>query len=74
MEIPAPASPGQQRPVFFVEPPYEITSPKTITVTSTQIQYSQMVLMNFHDITWPHISVSTLVPSTPVPVPHSVWN
>jgi hypothetical protein len=74
MEIPAPASPGQPRPVFLVEPPYEITSPKTITVTSTQIQYSQVVLMNFHNITWPHISVSTLVPSTPVPVPDSVWN
>ncbi|KAJ5465366.1 hypothetical protein N7530_009153 [Penicillium desertorum] len=38
MEISAPASPlGQPRPVFLVSPPYEITSPKTITVTSTQI-------------------------------------
>jgi hypothetical protein len=75
MEIPAPASPlGQPRPVFLVSPPYEITSPKTITVTSTQIQYSQVVFMNFDNITWPHVSVSTLIPSTPVPVPDSVWN
>jgi hypothetical protein len=74
MEISAPESPsGQPRPVFLISPPYEITSPKTINVTSTQIQYSQVVLMNFDDITWPHVSVSTLVPSTPVPVPDSVW-
>jgi hypothetical protein len=75
MEIPAPASPlGQPGPVFLVSPPYEITSPKTITVTSTQIQYSQVVFMNFDKITWPHVSVATLVPSTPVPVPDAVWN
>lgn len=75
MEIPAPASPsGQPRPVFLASPPYEITSPKTITVSSTQIQYSQVVFMNFDNITWPHVSVSTLIPSTPVPVPNSVWN
>ncbi|GIJ91151.1 hypothetical protein Asppvi_010116 [Aspergillus pseudoviridinutans] len=75
MEISAPESlSGQPRPVFLVSPPYEITSPKTINVTSTQIQYSQVVFMNFDGITWPHISVSTLVPSTPVLVPDSVWS
>ncbi|GFF43224.1 hypothetical protein IFM58399_06872 [Aspergillus lentulus] len=75
MEISAPESlSGQPRPVFLVSPPYEITSPKTINVTSTQIQYSQVVFMNFDGITWPHVSVSTLIPSTPVPVPDSVWS
>lgn len=74
MEIPAPAlASGQPGPVFLVHPPYEITSPKTITVTSIQVQYTQVVFMNFDKITWPHISVSTLVPAEPVPVPDSVW-
>lgn len=75
MEISAPESPsGQPRPVLLVSPPYEITSPKTINVTSTQNQYSQVVFINFDGITWPHVSVSTLIPSTPVPVPDSVWS
>ncbi|KAJ6114590.1 hypothetical protein N7486_000368 [Penicillium sp. IBT 16267x] len=74
MEIHAPAlKSGQPGPVFLVNPPHEITSPKTITVTSIQIQYSQVVFMNFDQLTWPHVSVSTLIPAAPVPVPDSVW-
>lgn len=66
--------PGAPVPVFAVTPPHEITAPKTITVTSTQIQYSQMVFLNFAGLTWPHASVATLVPTTEQTVPASVWN
>jgi hypothetical protein len=34
----------------------------------TQIQYTQTVLLNFNGLTWPHVSVATLVPNEPVPV------
>jgi hypothetical protein len=34
----------------------------------TQIQYTQTVLLNFKGLTWPHVSVATLVPNEPVPV------
>lgn len=33
----------------------------------TQIQYTQTVLLNFNGLTWPHVSVATLVPNEPVP-------
>jgi hypothetical protein len=36
--------PGQPVPIFSVRPPIEITLPRPITFTFTQIQYSQMVL------------------------------
>ena len=40
----------------------------TIDVSYTQIQYTQTVLLNFNHLTWPHVSVATLVPNEPVPV------
>jgi hypothetical protein len=40
----------------------------TIDVSYTQIQYTQTVLLNFNGLTWPHVSVATLVPNKPVPV------
>ena len=40
----------------------------TIDVSYTQIQYTQKVLLNFNHLTWPHVSVATLVPNEPVPV------
>jgi hypothetical protein len=65
--------PGDGGPVFNVLPPYEIITPKKITVTSTQIQYSQVVLLNFANLTWPHASVATLVPTWEHEVPASAW-
>ena len=41
---------------------------RTIDVSYTQIQYTQTVLLNFNNLTWPHVSVATLVPNKPVPV------
>ncbi|KAF1345507.1 hypothetical protein BDV97DRAFT_49885 [Delphinella strobiligena] len=60
-------------PTFVVHPPHEITEPRTITVTSTQIQYSQIVFLNFAGLTWPHVSCATLVPIEELSVPSSVW-
>jgi hypothetical protein len=65
---------GLPTPLFHVNPPYEITEPRTITVPAILIQYSQTVFLTFDGITWPHVSVSTLAPSDPIPVPESVWN
>lgn len=74
MKIPAPSpNAGAQVPTFVVQPPLEIRTPKSITVTSTQIQYSQTVFLNFAGLTWPHVSCATLIPTTPLPVPASVW-
>lgn len=65
--------PGAHVPTFSVTPPQEITVPKTIIVNSTQIQYSQTVNLNCATLTWPHVSVATLIPTHPVEVPPSVW-
>jgi hypothetical protein len=74
VQIAAPTNrPGQPSPVFHIEPPRDIPEPITITVTSTQIQYSQLVFLNFAGLTWPHVSVATLVPSAPLPIPPSAW-
>ncbi|MCJ1267235.1 hypothetical protein MMC22_007120 [Lobaria immixta] len=75
LKIAAPSPhPGARVPTFVVHPPHEITQPKTITVTSTQIQYSQMVFLNFAGLTWPHVSVATLIPQKALRVPASAFN
>jgi hypothetical protein len=43
-----------------------------INVSSTQIQYSQEVILNFDGFRWPHVSVASLVPADPIPVPASL--
>ena len=65
---------GQPVPKFLVNPPAAVRAPRYITVQTTQIQYSQQVFLNFKGLTWPHVSVATLVPSNPIPVPLSVWD
>jgi hypothetical protein len=64
---------GQPVPEFLVNPPVPIKAPRTIKVAATQIQYSQQVFLNFNGLTWPHVSVATLVPASPVPIPASAW-
>jgi hypothetical protein len=64
---------GQPVPEFQVNPPVPVKTPRTIKVTAPQIQYSQQVFLNFNGLTWPHVSVATLVPASPVPVPASAW-
>jgi hypothetical protein len=72
--IPAPTGEaGQPVPRFLLNPPHEIREPRKITVTTTQIQYSQRVLLVFAGLVWPHVSVATLVPADPIPIPPSAW-
>ena len=66
-------SAGQPVPEFLVNPPVAIKAPRQIKVAATQIQYSQHVLLNFNGLSWPHVSVATLVPASPVPVPASAF-
>jgi LysM repeat protein len=54
---------GAPAPTFTVTSASAITDKQTITVTYRQIQYSQNVSLNFATLTWPHMSVATLVPS-----------
>ena len=57
-----------------MRPPHDITNDTTtLTVRYTQIQYSQSVFLNFGPLTWPHVSVATLIPAAPIPVPASIW-
>jgi hypothetical protein len=65
--------PGQLAPVFLVDPPHDIPAPIEIIVTATQIQYSQSVFLNFAGLTWPHVSVATLVPAADVMIPPAAW-
>lgn len=69
-----PKDPGPLSPTFNLPPPPKpITEERIITVTSTQIQYSQTVLLNFGPLSWPHVSVATLTPKQPLNLPPSVW-
>ncbi|HET6842275.1 MAG TPA: heme-binding protein [Candidatus Angelobacter sp.] len=65
--------PGQRAAQFSVTPPFELNAPRKITVHFTQIQYTQTVMLNFKGLTWPHVSVNTLVPANNVVVPPSAW-
>ena len=60
-------------PRFLVNPPISIPHPLPIKIHFTQIQYSQKVFLNFNGLTWPHVSVATLVPNDAIVVPPSVW-
>jgi len=68
-----PSIPGQRVPTFSVTPPFDLDMPREITVHFTQIQYTQTVMLNFAGLTWPHVSVNTLVPEDDIIVPPSVW-
>ena len=59
---------------FVATPPTEITAPRTIKFQSKQIQYTQTVMLNFKGLTWPHVSVATLVPAHPIQIPPTAWN
>jgi hypothetical protein len=68
-----PSIPGQRVPTFAGIVPFDLDAPRKLTVTFTQIQYTQTVLLNFNGLTWPHVSVNTLVPADDIAVPPSVW-
>jgi hypothetical protein len=70
---PAQVVPGQRVPTFSGIALFDVAMPRTLTVTFTQIQYTQTVLLNFNGLTWPHVSVNTLVPADDIIVPASAW-
>jgi hypothetical protein len=43
-----------------------------VKVPTTQIQYSQKVMLDFAGLSWPHVSVASLVPAAPVPIPENL--
>jgi hypothetical protein len=69
-----PSVQGQRAPRFLVKPPFDVNAPRKLTATFIQIQYTQTVLLNFNGLTWPHVSVNTLVPADDIVVPPSAWN
>ncbi|HEX5191708.1 MAG TPA: heme-binding protein [Solirubrobacteraceae bacterium] len=73
---PAPTAGSKRQPVprFHVHLPHPISAPVDVKVTYTQLQYTQRVILNFNGLSWPHVSVATLVPSGPVPVPASAFS
>ncbi len=73
MKVQPEAGAGRLTPTFVIEPPFAILQPRRIVVFSTQIQYSQTVLLNFNGLLWPHVSVATLAPGSPITPPPSVW-
>jgi hypothetical protein len=66
-------APGQRVPTFSGIAPFDSDVPRKITVQFNQIQYTQTVLLNFNGLTWPHVSVNTLVPADDIVVPASAW-
>ncbi|MGO9490498.1 MAG: hypothetical protein ACLQBB_15925 [Solirubrobacteraceae bacterium] len=70
---PIPGGPGASDRQVILEAPVAITEPRQITFTPKQIQYSQLVELNFNGLTWPHVSVATLTPIAPFLVPAPVW-
>jgi hypothetical protein len=68
-----PSVPGQRVPTFSVTPPHDLKAEFKLTVQFTQIQYTQTVLLNFAGLTWPHVSVNTLVSADDIIVPASAW-
>lgn len=57
---------GVPGPRFQIQLKRKTNQDNTIEVTSTQIQYSQNVTLDFGILSWPHISVATLAPALPI--------
>jgi hypothetical protein len=64
---------GQRVPTFSGVAPFDFDQPRKLIVTFTQIQYTQTVLLVFGGLTWPHVSVNTLVPAEHIIIPASAW-
>lgn len=60
--------------IFIATPPTEITAPRTTKFHTKQIQYTPTVLLNFKGLTWPRVSVATLVPAHSIVIPPSACN
>jgi hypothetical protein len=65
---PPPTIAGLPMPTFIVKPTNAIPAAKIFTTFYQQIQYSQFVVLNFAGLSWPHVSVATLVPAEPISI------
>lgn len=70
-----PSISGQRVAQFSVEAPFDLETGRKIKLPFTQIQYTQTVLLNFKGLSWPHVSVNTLVPADFIEIGShsSVW-
>ena len=59
---------GAPAPKFLVSSKSATEDRRTVPVTYRQIQYTQNVSLNFNGLTWPYVSVATLVPIASIPV------
>jgi hypothetical protein len=59
---PASHGPRDAVPKFLVD--INVPSAKTVTIEYTQIQYSQNVFLDFNGLSWPHVTVGTLAPTS----------
>jgi hypothetical protein len=74
IEVPGSGAGTDLAVTFLVTPPYDVTDEGCpIKVTYTQIQYSQLVILNFTGLSWPHASVANLVPDAPIVVEQSAF-
>jgi hypothetical protein len=55
-------------PSFTVTATAAVTEGTVLDVSYTQVQYTQLVHLNFNGLTWPHVSVATLIPADPIAV------
>lgn len=56
-------------PTFTISgPTAPLSQPKPLVRKTTQIQYTQNVILNFTGLSWPHISVATLAPADKIPI------
>jgi hypothetical protein len=70
-----PTSNSPVQPTFVASIPYipgKGFAGGKVTVVTTQIQYTQKVMLNFFGLTWPHVSVATLVPADPIVIPENL--
>lgn len=57
---------GDLKVTFYGNAPCDLDADCPVTVSYTQIQYSQLVVLNFSGLSWPHCSVANLVPDAPI--------
>jgi hypothetical protein len=57
---------GAPAPTFTVTSAAGTDCPQSVTVNYPKIQHSQNVSLNFARLTWPHVSVATLVAADPI--------
>lgn len=59
---------------FIVHPPHELRESIVLTIRVVELQYTQMVILDFHELSWPHPSCATLRPEfVVVTQDHEAW-